>query len=89
MPCPSFDGAGILASTDRDAASEKFQSCVEGLFFSRSDEAFVYGFSPYFEDVFPEDSPLISFWATYATTVSTVTDGGNYVPKRWRRYFFS
>ena len=89
MPCPSFDGAGVLASTDRDAASEKFQSCVEGLFFSRSDEAFVYGFSPYFEDVFPEDSPLISFWATYAATVSTVTDGGNYVPKRWRRYFFS
>ena len=89
MPCPSFDGAGILAVTDRDAAADKFQACVEGHGYSWSDEALVHGFSPFFDDVFPEDSPLIGFWAAHDANAPHAADGKNNVPKGWRRFEFA
>ena len=89
MPCPSFNGAGALAATDRDAAADKFQACVEGWGFGTSDEAFVYGYSPFFDDVFPEGSPQVAFCADLASVIIPAADAKNQVPKGWRRYTFS
>lgn len=89
MPCPSFNGAGALAATDREAAADKFQARVGERGYARSDEAFVYGYAPFFDDVFPEDSPQVEFCAGLAGTLSSVVDARNQVPKGWRRYTFS
>ena len=89
MPCPTFNGAGALAATDREAAADKFQARVGERGYARSDEAFVYGYAPFFDDVFPEDSPQVEFCAGLAGTLSSVVDARNQVPKGWRRYTFS
>lgn len=89
MPCPSFNGAGALAATDREAAADKFQARVGDRGYSRSDEAFVYGYAPFFDDVYPEDSPVIAFCAALARTLTSAADGKNNVPRGWRRYAFS
>ena len=88
MPCPSFGGAGALAATDREAAADRFQARVGERGYARSDEAFVYGYAPFFDDVFPEDSPQVVFCADLARTLSSAADARNQVPKGWRRYTF-
>ena len=89
MPCPSFGGAGALASSDREAAATAFQARLSERGFVRSDEAFVYGLAPLFDDVFPEDSPSIGFCSELDRLLSSVVDGRNNVPKGWRRYEFA
>ena len=62
---------------------------MEGHGYSWSDEALVHGFSPFFDDVFPEDSPLIGFWAAHDANAPHAADGKNNVPKGWRRFEFA
>lgn len=89
MPCPSFGTAGALAATDRDAAAAAFQARLGERGFARSDEAFVYGLAPLFDDVFPEGSSSVGFCTAMARVLSPVVDGKNNMPKGWRRYEFA
>jgi len=78
MPCPSFDGAASMAKSDRDAAADKFQQFVSnGRSYKYKLENLIYGFSPFFDDVLPDDSPIISFWDVLSQAAPQLGKGAN------------
>lgn len=77
-PYGNFGGTSKLLAADTEAARDKFVDFLRDQHYPNSSEAVIYGGQPDFDDVFPDDSEMPTFFNSFGGLT-------NVVPRYWYR----